>query len=138
MNHFFSQRLSGLMVADIGSSLVGEMRAVNDEVLMTEALNLLARGLWDIKKENVFLDGTIHLFNQPEFRDINKVMFCSTSWMTKDAWDLLSDAFISGIQVTIGRENQHEGFRIAALVTASLEIDGQVVAWGHWSNPYGL
>ncbi len=130
INHFFSRRLSGVMVADIGSSLVGEMREeVTDETLMSEALTLLTRGLGNIKKEQVFLDGTIHLFNQPEFRDVDKVkVLLNILDDEKMLWDLLNDALgLSGIRVTIGRENQHEGFRDCSLVTASYELDGHVI-----------
>ncbi|NLJ25099.1 MAG: heat-inducible transcription repressor HrcA [Firmicutes bacterium] len=130
INYFFERKLSGMMLADIGSSLVGEMREeVTDEALMSEALNLLARGLRNIKQEQVYLDGTIHLLNQPEFRDLNKVkVLLNVLDDEKILWRILNDALAqSGRQVTIGSENLHEGFQECSLVTASYELDGQVI-----------
>lgn len=130
INYFFAKRLSGMMVADIGGSLLGEIREeVTDEALVTEALTLLDRGFRSLKKEQVFLDGTIHLFNQPEFRDVDKVkVLLNILDDEKVLWDLLNDTLgRSGIRVTIGRENQHEGFQDCSLVTASYELDGHVI-----------
>ena len=130
INYFFEHRLSGTMLADIGSSLVGEMREeVTDEALMSEALNLLAKGLKSIKQEQVFLDGTIHLLNQPEFRDLDKVKVLFNVLDDERAlWEILNDVLDrSGMQVTIGSENVHEGFQNCSLVTASYELDGHVI-----------
>jgi len=130
MNYFFEQRLSGIMLAEVGSSLVGEMREeVTDEALMSEALNLLAKGLKSIKKEQVFLDGTIHLLSQPEFRDLSKVkVLLNVLDDERVLWRILNEALgRSGMQVIIGSENLHEGFQDCSLVTASYELDGQVI-----------
>jgi len=130
INYFFERRLSGMMLADVGSSLVGEMREeITDDALVSEALNLLARGLRNIKKEQVFLDGTIHLLEQPEFKDLNKVkVLLSVLDDEKVLWHILNDALDrSGMQVTIGSENVHEGFQDCSLVTASYELSGQII-----------
>ena len=54
---------------------------IADETLVSEALNLLVKGLKNIKKEQVFIDGTIHLLSHPEFKDIEKARDCSIYWM---------------------------------------------------------
>ncbi|NLK07192.1 MAG: heat-inducible transcription repressor HrcA [Firmicutes bacterium] len=130
INDFFNRRLFGVMAADISSTLLGEMREeVRDEALMAEALVLLGRGLGSLNKEQVFLDGTIHLFNQPEFKDIDKVkVLLNILDNEKVVWDLLNDTLgNSGIRITIGSENPHEGFQHCSLVTASYELDGHVL-----------
>ncbi|NLA58623.1 MAG: heat-inducible transcription repressor HrcA [Firmicutes bacterium] len=130
INHFLERRLSGVVLADIGSSLVGELRdEIADEALVSEALNLLTKGLRNIKKEQVFIDGTIHLLSQPEFKDIEKARGLLNILDDERAvWSVLNRALNrSGMQVTIGSENTHEGFQDCSLVTATYEVNGQVV-----------
>ncbi len=130
INHFLERRLSGVVLADIGSSLVGELRdEIADEALVSEALSLLTKGLRNIKKEQVFIDGTIHLLSQPEFKDIEKARGLLNILDDERAvWSVLNRALNrSGMQVTIGSENTHEGFQDCSLVTATYEVNGQVV-----------
>ncbi|MGI6566281.1 MAG: heat-inducible transcription repressor HrcA [Firmicutes bacterium] len=130
INHFFQRRLSGAVLADIGSSLLGEIREeIDDEALMSEALNLLVKGLKDIKKEQVFIDGAIHLLSQPEFKDIEKAKgLLNMLDDERTVWSVLNKALgRSGMQVTIGSENLHEGFQDCSLVTATYELNGEVV-----------
>ena len=130
INHFFERRLSGVVLADIGSSLVGEMRdEIADETLVSEALNLLVKGLKNIKKEQVFIDGTIHLLSHPEFKDIEKARgLLNILDDERTVWSVLNRALNrTGMQVTIGSENTHQGFQDCSLVTATYEVNGKVV-----------
>ncbi|HHV94164.1 MAG TPA: heat-inducible transcription repressor HrcA [Firmicutes bacterium] len=130
INHFFERRLAGAVLADIGASLIEELRdEIDDEALLSEALNLLIKGLRNIKKEQVFIDGTTHLLSQPEFKNIEKAKGLLNILDDERAvWSVLNRALgRSGILVTIGSENPHEGFQECSLVTATYEINGQVV-----------
>ena len=89
----------------------------------------MVKGLKDIKKEQVFIDGAIHLLSQPEFKDIEKAKgLLNMLDDERTVWSVLNKALgRSGMQVTIGSENLHEGFQDCSLVTATYELNGEVV-----------
>ena len=58
----------------------------------------------------------------------------------RTVWSVLNKALgRSGMQVTIGSENLHEGFQDCSLVTATYELNGEVVgSIGGWPTRMGL
>lgn len=130
LNEFLNSRLVGSTLADIGPGMLNEIRAeINDDNLYMEAMELLNKGLREIKSEKVFLDGVLHLLNQPEFKDLDKVkvllnVLDDEASLLRLVSDLIST---SGSRVIIGSENPQQELQECSLVTATYELNNQVI-----------
>lgn len=125
-----NERLAGTSLRDLTRTLLDQLR---EETTIgpfhDEIVELLARSLAQSGAEKVYLDGTLHLFEQPEFRDVDRVKLL-LGFLEQD--DTLSSilsqaARRSGVQITIGHEHQQAEMQECSMVTATYSIGGDVI-----------
>lgn len=125
-----SERLAGKSFRDLTRGLLSELREELEPVdVYDEMVEFLVRSLEDKDEERVYLEGTLHLFEQPEFRDIERARML-LSFLEQDSTlaSLLSEATRrSGTQVTIGREHRPAEMQGCSMVTATYSAGGQVI-----------
>jgi heat-inducible transcriptional repressor len=125
-----NSRLAGLTFDQIKQSLLKEVKqdVLTNPALFETALNILRQALAVERGERVYLGGTTQLFNQPEFRDVDKIRGLLTMLEEER---LLSDILHmqdgDGVVVTIGRENKYSGIQDCSMVQATYRVDGQVI-----------
>ena len=125
-----AQALVGRSVRDLSRSLFEQLRETDGAgSFHDEVIDLVVRSLSQRGEERVYLDGTLHLLEQPEFRDIErvKVLFGFLDREEELAELLTQASRRSGVQVTIGREHQREEMQDCSMVTATYSIGGDVV-----------
>ena len=78
--------------------------------------------------EKVYLGGTLNIFNQPEFKDIDKLKSL-LGVLEQEAIlkDLLGVNLPSGLSVRIGGENKHEAIANCSLITATYQVNNDVM-----------
>ncbi len=77
----------------------------------------------------MYFDGTLHLFEQPEFRDVERAKALLGFLEQEEAVSsMLSEiSRRSGTQVTIGHEHPREEMYECSMVTATYRVGGTVV-----------
>ncbi len=80
------------------------------------------------KTDKVFLGGTTNLFNQPEFKDVERVKellgMLEEEGLVKD---IIKVGEESGLQITIGSENKFSGIQNCSMIQATYRLNGQMV-----------
>lgn len=125
-----NHRLSGLDFNEIQRQVVGDIKkdVLLDSAMIDHIFAALGQALHQDKQEKVYLGGTTHLLNQPEFRDLDKIQkFLSMLEEKKLLCDILHMQNEDGVVVTIGQENKYSGIQDCSVVQATYRIDGQVV-----------
>jgi len=126
MVSMLNERLSGTPLSRLRSTMYKEVSSELSSIMeryegMVEFLDELT----DVSKPvaNVFIEGTINMLAQPEFRDIDKVRPLLALFERADmARDVLPDQ--AGLQVRIGRENAVETLEDCSVVSAAYTLDG--------------
>jgi len=129
LSRYLNQRLRGLGLRDIGSGLIREMEEeVSNPVLLDHVMSMVTKGL-DEGQERLCLDGAMNIFEQPEFRDIERARLLLNTLEEKDlVFSILDQTTLdSGVTVRIGGENKHEEVCDCSFVTATYEVRGQVI-----------
>ncbi|HYH05298.1 MAG TPA: heat-inducible transcriptional repressor HrcA [Bacillota bacterium] len=132
ISFLLNQKLRGLNLQDIRSSLLNEIRSELSfhEEFFNEALKLLLKiaNHTPGSKERVHLDGATKILDQPEFSDLKKFKPLMDILEEEDKlYNLLSLHTDRGPQVKIGHENENLGIKDCSVVTASYEIAGRPV-----------
>lgn len=123
-------RLVGLSFNEIKASLLREVKQdiLANPALFEAALTILRQSLVTEKNERVYLGGTTQLFNQPEFRDVDKIKGLLTMLEEeKLLFDILHMKGGDGVVVTIGHENKYSGIQDCSMVQATYRVDGQEI-----------
>lgn len=122
-----NKKVKGLTYRGLSTSMIRELLELGE---VGEALvDVLAQGLARQKQEQVHLDGTLHMFSQPEFKDVERARTLLEALEQRE--DLLSlfnemtDS--SGIHVVIGHENPKVEMQQCSLVTATYHVGGSVI-----------
>ena len=114
--------LAGKSPKDLTRTVIDDIRGRIAEPLIAEAaLEAIANGLASGGDTRAHLDGTVHLFEQPEFKDVDRVKSL-LEFLERDGTltDLLTSAAgHGGIRVTIGREHSHAELQDCSMVTAT-------------------
>lgn len=80
------------------------------------------------KTDKVFFGGATNLFNQPEFKDVDKIKellaMLEEEGLIKD---ILTVGEESGMQITIGSENKFSGIQDCSMVQATYRLNGEIV-----------
>ncbi|WP_461569439.1 heat-inducible transcriptional repressor HrcA [Thermincola ferriacetica] len=132
ISRVLNAKLQGLTLESIKMTLIREIYSelAKNEHIFDAAMDLLQGTLNLNSEEKVYLAGTLNIFNQPEFRDINKVKTL-LSLLEQDSLlrNLLKESSKNeaGVTIKIGGENELEGFKECSMITASYQIEGEVV-----------
>lgn len=128
VSHVLNEKLKGLSYRELRPALVkdvleecGQLGAIVVQMLQTElALN---------KTEKMSLSGTIHIFNQPEFRDIEKAKTLIGALEKRSELFRVLDAIsrMGGVQVAIGRENHSNTMEDCSVVASSYHMGRSVI-----------
>lgn len=125
----FNQIFRGKRVLDISRTDLQLMREdlkkrknTIDNAL--EALEILIK---DSSDEKLLLSGTLNIFREPEFKDIEKLKKILMILDEKDAVKaIIPDLDGDEIKVSIGRENKSEDIQEMSLVSAGYKIPGKL------------
>lgn len=122
--------LVGRSVRELTRTLFDGMR--DDDTVGSihgEVADLVVRTLSERSEERVYLDGTLHLFEQPEFREIERLKvilgFLEQEEALRETLSGLTSR--SGVQVTIGREHPREEMWDCSMVTATYRVGNDVI-----------
>lgn len=114
-------QLKAKLYTEVGQEL--ERYAVQFE----EIIKVIEEALTESNEHRIFMSGTTNMLKQPEFKDVDKA---------KDLLDMLDEAptimklFQSspqGIQVKIGNEFDNKAMTDCTFITATYQLDGQVL-----------
>lgn len=132
ISNLLNQQFVGLPLEEIESRLAGSLR---DELqLFHSAVHAvmpeLFRALEQMSDLSLYLSGTTNIFNFPEFSDLSKAKDFLTLLEEKQVISrLITDPGGGQLKITIGSENQVEKAQECSIVTASYQMDNQVVGW---------
>ena len=126
ISNMLNDKLSGLTLEQISSKVISEIEeetGVPKEILLpvlegaAECVNL-------IDNPEVYLEGTMNIFNYPEFRDVIKAReFMNIMDEKANLCRLLAESIEKGgIAVRIGSENDISGIRDCSLVTTNYNL----------------
>lgn len=102
--------------------------AIDNTVLSSYLLEGLGQMQMQSKTDKVFFGGTTNLFNQPEFKDTDKIKELLTVLEEEGlVKDILTVGEESGMQITIGSENKFSGIQNCSMVQATYRLNGQIV-----------
>lgn len=124
-----NSKLKGLTFEQIKNSVLREIYL--ELAKQRDLISLALESLHPVLPEDhngLVLGGTLNMLNQPEFKDVDKLrgllkIFEDSQGLKK----ILSEAIGDGLTVRIGGENKLEEMQDCSLVTASFQVDGQVV-----------
>lgn len=130
ISNFLNEKLTGLNIEQINRSLIMDIKNqfyIHDDTLIP-ILDGVAECIEQIDNAEVFLDGTTHIFNYPEFKDIEKAKgFLNVLEKKRVIRELLSDVSDDEINIHIGTENTIDEIKDCTLLTTSYHIGDTVV-----------
>jgi len=120
--------LRGIAYRDIGVTLIKDIKDQFGDIGLA-LLDLISEELAHSNLEQLYFHGTLQMFNQPEFKDVEKA---KALLEILEAKELLADLLTelgknSGVQVRIGQENPHSAMQEYSLVTSTYGIGGEVI-----------
>ncbi|MGI6119212.1 MAG: heat-inducible transcriptional repressor HrcA [Desulfosporosinus sp.] len=126
----FNQKMRGYIVTQVTRSLLDEIynELFRQRVLIDNILEML-RTVLDDKKggERIYLDGTLNMLNQPEFRDLTKIKALFKVFEENEILRKLLYPLQEGLNVTIGGENILEEFKSCSLISATYKVNGRTI-----------
>jgi len=123
-------KLIGKSLKAFTRSFVSELRNELDAApFFDDLVDVLIRALDQQGSEKVYMDGALHLFEQPEFRDMDRAKsllgFLSEEKTLASVLGELSQN--TSIRVTIGSEHTHTEMHDCSLVTATYKLGNTVI-----------
>lgn len=121
--------LVGKSIKDITNTMLSSLQdSFGRYSFFDETMELLLRAIQDGAGEKVYLDGTIHLFEQPEFQDVERAKVLLGFLGEQESVASLFGGLSTGtsIQVTIGKEHTHAEMQQCSMVAATYSIGGSV------------
>ncbi|MFO7264957.1 MAG: heat-inducible transcriptional repressor HrcA [Limnochordales bacterium] len=122
--------LFGVRIGDIGRDMLGVIKeSVNAPALYDAVADLLTDHLAQEAPERVYLEGTLNILNQPEFRNIERARSLLALLETRDALEqvLSVGARSGGTTVIIGHENPVAEMHDCSVVVSAYTLGGEVV-----------
>jgi len=128
ISSLFTRNLAGTRFSNLNRTALESMRAelLGKRQLIDNALQALEDLLGHSEEEKVMLSGTLNMFNEPEFKNLEKLrtilgILQEESFFRK----ALDDCTGSEVKIKIGKENQVEEIKELSLVFTSYEINGE-------------
>lgn len=125
-----NEHLVGKTPREMTRGLLDRLREeLESKRLYDETVELLMRSVGSKSEERVYFDGTLHLFEQPEFRDVERAKALLGFLEQEEALSsmLAELSRRSGTQVTIGHEHPREEMHECSMVTATYRVGNTVV-----------
>jgi heat-inducible transcriptional repressor len=127
-----NSHLHGLAMEEVREKVIEEIfqELYEYKRILQAILELLEYSRQSVGSGQVFLSGTLNIFNQPEFKDLNKVKTILGILENKEVLrELLVDTSDEGLTIRIGGENKLDGINDCSVVTTTYTINGGMV--GH-------
>jgi len=132
--NIFNEKLSGSKASDLKKGLLNELyRELARKRRIIDGMLTILERMFDQKSgdntERVYLDGTLNMLNQPEFKDINKVKtLFSIFEENRKLQELLAPKDKGeGLNITIGSENPDLAFKDCSIISATYNINGKQI-----------
>jgi heat-inducible transcriptional repressor len=131
--NYLNSSFAGMKLAEIRARLLEMMReekALYDS-LLAKVIELGQRAFEGEDHAEVYLDGTSHILEQPEFEDIETMRALFRAFEEKGRLLKLLNGCLDGdgIRILIGHENPDPDLRETSLVAASCPVQGES-GWG--------
>ncbi|SHJ81221.1 heat-inducible transcription repressor HrcA [Caminicella sporogenes DSM 14501] len=130
ISNLLQHQLKGFSIDELSDDVILNLKNEIVEYGNTiESLVLtLKNTLKEIDDREIYLDGLAHIFNLPEYTDINKAkQFISTIEKKDLLYEALKDNYEEDITIKIGRENNLEEIKDCSLITATYKLNGKVI-----------
>lgn len=128
--HLLNRRLFGVRFGDIGPDLLqGVEGDVGQGDLYDAVAELLSGGLAEQSGDKVYLEGTLNILSQPEFRDIDRARSLLALLEARETLERVLNlaARARGTTVIIGNENPVVEMRDCSVVVAAYTLGGEVI-----------
>lgn len=126
-----NKKLRGVSLHNLRSTLLSEIKneMIKHDQFFHEAMQLLIKALETKRQERVYLDGTVNIMEQPEFKEVEKLKPLMVMLEEEEKlFNIFTDtALSSGIKIFIGEENKEEAAHECSVVTATYEVGGRVL-----------
>lgn len=130
INGVLLKKLKGHSIEDVNTTLMKEISGeLQQEMDIVDGIfELMSDAVKESGEEKVFLEGTLKILNQPEFKDVDKVKdvlsFLQQETILKE---LLHGKDSNGTSFTIGGELRHGGINQCSMVTCTYSINGNTM-----------
>lgn len=127
----WNSRLKGMAVAEIGQEVLDDIyKELYAYRKVVQAILELLGGNEEQGYGHISLSGALNIFNQPEFKDLDKVRGILELLEDPEVIKgILADTPEEGLSIKIGGENRVEGINDCSVVTATYVVDGELM--GH-------
>lgn len=130
INQALLKKLKGRNIGDVNNTLMQEISGeLSKEMSIVDSiLEMMSDAVKASGEEKIFLEGTLNILNQPEFRDIEKVKEI-LSFLTNEEIlkELLHGKNAEGTSFAIGEELSHGQINQCSMVTCTYHINGNTV-----------
>jgi len=130
ISRFLQMKLYGLNMKQVNHTLLKEISLQMDKhrELIDFTLQLMEQAVLNSGEERVYLGGALNMFNQPEFRDIEKLkILLGTLEENQIVKNLLKKQESEKTEIFIGEENRYEGINQCSLITKTYQVKGRIV-----------
>lgn len=125
-----NNKLQGFVLEQIKRETLAEIyqELASYRSVVANVLGMLEQLACSNLTEKVYLGGTLNIFNQPEFKDVEKLKSL-LAVLEKESLlkDLLQNKSQEGLTISIGGENKYEGISDCSLITTTYQVEGEVV-----------
>lgn len=130
ISYVLNSKLQGLAMEQVKSHIFNEIYSelLKEKLFVKTILEIIENTLVNVENERVFLDGTVNILNQPEFKNIEKVKNLLSILEEKDVLiRLIGENKPRGLTIRIGEENKIDDIKDCSLITATYEIDNEII-----------
>lgn len=128
---YINNKLKGLTLSKITPKLLKEIEIElnTDPRLIAPVLDGVIECIAQIDKPEYYLDGSVNIFNYPEFQDIQKAQkFLHTIEKKETLNEIVNSMYSdSGLIIKIGSENHIEGMEDCSLLMTTYSVGDEVI-----------
>ncbi len=110
ISRYLNEMLEGLTLAQVREKILKEMEGerIDYDRLMKQALKLGHRAFSSQEEKELYIDGKMNIFDEPEFANIEKMKSLFRAFEEKNLLITLLDKCLAGegVQITIGSESE--------------------------------
>ncbi len=129
ISNVLDEQLAGKEVNDLSGNLVEQLafQAVADKLVLEDVLRALTEVAGNSNMNNIHISGTLNIFNQPEFKDVEKVRDLLSFFEQQKALQRLVEGGSEGISIKIGEEVPLDNLEGLSVITSTYCINGKPV-----------
>ena len=122
---YLNSEMAGLTLPEIRQKILKQMQEEKTrfDALLNRALKLGEKAITDMEGTDVYVEGKLNIFREPEFADVEKMKAIFKAFEEKSKVLRLLDKSLQahGLNIFIGSENQLEESRELSLVSSSYQ-----------------